>query len=148
MRTQKCRRLGTWLVVLMMIGLLTGCRAQPVPTPSVQPAPPLLVFSRLGGIAGFQDRLVIGERGQYYLVQSGRELLGSLSTDRQAQLDRWRAQFAPFTLRFEDNPNGPDNMVREVSWTGTGPRVPGAAEQEEIFAWAAQCLAEFSAQGR
>jgi hypothetical protein len=101
----------------------------------------LLAFERTGGIAGFQDRLVIGNNGEYYLKTSGVERIGSLSADRVSQLRDWFTRLALFTLRLEDNPGGPDNMVHQVAWTGLGKQVATQAEQQQILKWGTELLA-------
>jgi hypothetical protein len=126
---------------LLFIPLLSGCD-RTAPAPQAEPGKPLLTFERSGGIAGFQDRLVIGYSGEYYLKSIQVERIGSLSAERATQLRNWFVRLAPFTLRLEDNPGGPDNMVRQVTWTGLGKVTAAQAEQQEILKWASDLLAE------
>ncbi|MGC8787353.1 MAG: hypothetical protein ACP5Q1_08015 [Anaerolineae bacterium] len=138
------RRILFPILCLLSILLLASCD-QPRRQTGV-PGVPLLTFERTGGIAGFQDRLVIGYGGEYYLKRSGRpERIGSLSPGQLARLKNWMERIAPFTLRLEDNPNGPDNLVRQLSWTGLGRAVPDEAQQYEIMNWAVGLLDELSA---
>jgi hypothetical protein len=106
----------------------------------------LLVFERIGGIAGFQDKLVIGYSGEYYLERQGQEeRIGLLSKDRRAQLESWLEHFAPFTLRLEDNPGGPDNLLHQLVWTGRGAATANQTQQDEMLNWATRLLDELSA---
>jgi len=108
----------------------------------------LLVFERLGGIAGFQDKLVIGSNGEYYLSRQGQEeRIGSLSSERRTQLQSWLERLAPFTLRLEDNPAKPDNLVRQLVWIGLGRVTANQTQQQEMLKWASDVLAELSASG-
>ena len=127
----------------LLVPLLSGCDRR-APTPRTEPGKPLLAFERTGGIAGFQDRLVIGYAGEYYLKSGQVERIGSLSAERATQLRNWFVRLAPFTLRLEDNPGGPDNMVHQVTWTGLGKVTATQTEQQEILKWASDLLAELS----
>lgn len=132
------------MLCLLAALLLLSCD-QPRRSTAV-PDAPLLSFERTGGIAGFQDRLLIGYGGEYYVVRSGRaERIGSLSPDRLNQLKNWMERTAPFTLRLEDNPGGPDNLVRQLTWAGQGRIVPDETVQYEILNWAISLLDELSA---
>ena len=143
------RRHVLWLgILLLFVSLPCGCDKPPSARPTAEPGKPLLTFERTGGIAGFQDRLVIGYDGEYYLAQGQRERIGMLSAERTTQLRGWYVRLAPFTLRLEDNPGGPDNMVRQVVWAGLGKVAASQAEQGEILKWAADLLAELSASGQ
>jgi hypothetical protein len=128
---------------LLFVSLLSGCD-RAAPAPQAEPGKSLLTFERSGGIAGFQDRLVIGYSGEYYLKSSQVERIGSLSAERTTQLRNWFVHLAPFTLRLEDNPGGPDNMVRQATWAGLGKVTATEAEQQEIQKWASDLLAELS----
>lgn len=131
------------VVCVLVMPWLCGCDRQP-PTPQSEPGKPLLAFERSGGIAGFQDRLVIGYAGEFYLRSGQVERIGSLSAESATQLRTWFVRLAPFTLRLEDNPGGPDNMVRQVAWTGLGKVTATQAEQQQILKWAGDVLAALS----
>ena len=139
------RRYALLLAVLCLLFVppLSGCdRAASVP--QAEPGMLLLAFERTGGIAGFQDRLVIGYAGEYYLKSSQVERIGTLSAESATQLRNWFVRLAPFTLRLEDNPGGPDNMVRQATWNGLGKVTATQAEQQQILKWAGDLLAELS----
>jgi len=131
------------VLCVLSVLLLSSCDRQ-APILQSEPGRPLLIFERSGGIAGFQDRLVVGYGGEYYLKSGQTERIGSLSGDRVTQLQNWSGRLALFTLRLEDNPGGPDNMMRQVTWAGLGKVSATQAEQEAILKWASDLLAELS----
>ncbi len=136
------------LVSLLLAVLLgSGCDRRPSVPRTPEPGVPLLILERTGGIAGFQDKLVIGYGGEYHLTRGGqKERIGTLSPDRLAQLETWAQGLAPLTLRFEDNPSGPDNLIQQLMWTGLGTRTADEGQQQEMLAWAVNLLDELSAQ--
>lgn len=74
------KRVGAFLLCLMLIVITGGCLGARVSPPSPQVPPAILVdYHRTGGIAGFNDRLVIFDNGA--AVISGR-------TNRDTQLNR------------------------------------------------------------
>jgi len=142
------RRLMAMVSLLLAAVVLgSGCD-RPLSVPKTpEPGVPLLIFERTGGIAGFQDKLVIGYGGEYYLSRSGqKERIGRLGPDELAQLETWAQGFAPLTLRFEDNPSGPDNLIQQLIWTGLGTGTADEEQQQEMLAWAVKLLDELSAQ--
>ncbi len=141
------RRSIIMVALLLAVVLGSGCD-QPLSVPKPPEAGvPLLILERTGGIAGFQDKLVIGYGGEYYLTRSGqKERIGALSPDRLAELETWAQGFAPLTLRFEDNPSGPDNLIQQLVWTGLGTGAADKGQQQEMLAWAVNLLDELSLQ--
>ena len=134
-------------LLLAAVVLGSGCDQPLSVLKTPEPGVPLLILERTGGIAGFQDKLVIGYGGEYYLTRSGqKERIGALSPDRLAQLETWARGFAPLTLRFEDNPSGPDNLIQQLIWIGLGTRTADEGQQQEMLAWAVNLLDELSAQ--
>jgi len=140
--------------VILSIGLLLALAAlctcdRPRTRPTLEPGAVLLSYERTGGIAGFQDRLVIGADGEYYFDSQGHpERIGTLSAERRTQLQSWLENWSAFTLTLEDNPGGPDNMKREVIWNGAGKTTPTQAEQREVLQWVSALLDELSAVNR
>ncbi len=135
------------LVISMFLfaALASGCD-RPVQAPPGDGDVPLLTWEQQGGIAGFQDRLVLGQGGEYYLSRGGGlERIGSLPPEWQTELDAWRGRFAPFTLKLEDNPGGPDSMIRQLWWAGLGTVQADELQQQEILDWAVELFAELSA---
>ena len=138
------RRLRFGLIGCLVLLLTASCDA-PGPRPTIEPGAPLLTFQRIGGIAGFQDTLLIGYRGEFSLSQGGgRDRIGTLAKQRMAQLASWRDAFLPFVMQLEDNPGGPDNMIRRVELGGLGRRNATDAEQRAVMDWAAELLVELS----
>lgn len=133
-----------YLLCLSAVLLLIGCDKPPSTALPMESGKPLLIFERVGGIAGFQDHLVIGYNGEFYLRQGSVERIGSLSAERTIQLRQWFTRLAPFTLRLEDNPGMPDNMVRQVVWAGLGRVTVSQAEQQQILKWVSDLLTEMA----
>ena len=129
---------------LLLVALLCACDRPNTTPPEAEPGKPLLIFERSGGIAGFQDHLVLGYDGQYYVAQGSAERIGSLSAETMSQLREWYVRLAPFTLRLEDNPGGPDNMLRQTTWVGLGKQPASQAEQQELLKWAGELLAQLT----
>ncbi len=139
------KRVVLIIFTLLMVALTSGCDRPGQSLPGDHQVP-LLIWEQQGGIAGFQDRLVLGRGGEYYLSRGGgSERIGSLPPERQTQLDAWRGHFAPFTLKLEDNPGGPDNLVRQLQWAGSGTVQADEGQQQEILDWAFRLFAELSA---
>jgi hypothetical protein len=133
--------------LLLVVATLTGCD-RPYPSHRTpEPGRALLVFERQGGIAGFQDKLVVGYGGEYHLSLNGREHIGLLPAERRAQLAGWTERFAPFSTSLEDNPGGPDSMVHRLEWIGLGRLDAKQSQQEEILDWAAGLMGELGAVG-
>ena len=133
------------IVLLLSSALLYACD-QPGAPPTADPGAVLLTFERIGGIAAFADRLAVAAGGEYHLARRGQpERLGTLGAGRRGQLQAWAGRFAAFTLTLEDNPNGPDNMKRQVVWVGAGKTMPSEAEQQAVLDWAATVLDELGA---
>ena len=132
--------------MLLSAATLGGCDQPPGARPTSVSGQLLLTFDQKGGIAGFQDRLVVGYGGEYYLQRGGRvERIGSLGLEKRGQLEGWAEGFAPFTLRLEDNPGGPDNLVRQLVWVGLGELSANGSQQKEILDWVADLVGELSA---
>ncbi len=139
------KRIATLFLLLWALVVLAGCDRPPRGTATPEPGAPLLILERIGGIAGFADKLVLGTRGEYYLSRRGQQdRIGQLSRTQRGQLDDWLQRFGPFTVRFEDNPGGPDSMLHELVWDGVGPITPSDTQQQAMFEWAINLLAELS----
>jgi hypothetical protein len=141
------RKTTTFVLAAMVVlaFFAEGCDRPPVPA-QLAPRPPLLSFSQEGGIAGFMDRLAVGEGGVCYARRGGQnEWIGTLSNEEWVQLESWLQLFSPFTLTAEDNPGGPDNLVRRLLWAGQGTERATEAQQRQILDWALRVLGEISA---
>jgi hypothetical protein len=138
------KRLVLIILMFSMVALTSGCDRPTQVLPGDNQAP-LLTWEQQGGIAGFQDRLVLGHGGEYYLSRGGGlERIGSLPPESRTQLDVWRGHFAPFTLKLQDNPGGPDNLIRQLRWAGLGTVQADELQQQEILDWAFAVFAELS----
>ncbi len=139
------KRVVLIISILSMVAVASGCDRPAQVLPGDNDVP-LLTWEQLGGFAGFQDRLVLGQGAEYYLSRaSGLERIGSLSPEWQTQLDAWRGRFAPFTLTLQDNPGGPDNLTRQLLWAGLGTVQADDLQQQEILDWAFGLFTELSA---
>jgi hypothetical protein len=140
------KRLVAGILLLALLVVAAGCDA-PGDTLLVSVSgKAVLTYARTGGIAGFQDRLIIGAGGEYYLTQQANETIGSISSARRKVLDNWMAKYAHFTLTLEDNPGGVDSMKRQAVWTGNGTTIPTDAEQRQVLEWAAALVQELTAK--
>lgn len=105
----------------------------------------VLEFRRLGGIAGFQDSLAIFDDGTARL-QRGNEtpVEKNLSEDQWKQVKNYFAIFKPFAWHNEDNPGGPDNLVTDLDFYGTGKFEAGFDNQQEVVGYLQEILAALS----
>jgi hypothetical protein len=141
------KRITTLVLVLLALTLLAlaGCDRPLDGNATPEPGAPLLILERTGGIAGLEDKLVIGAGGEYYLSRRGRQdRIGQLSEAQSAQLDEWLQRFGPLTLRFEDNPGGPDSLLHEWVWDGVGQIAASETQQQVMFEWTLNLLDELS----
>lgn len=132
-----------WVLLALVLVCLSACDSPGQGSATPEPGAPVLILERTGGIAGFEDKLVIGAGGEYYLARRGRQdRIGQLSEAQRAPLDDWLQQFGPLTLRFEDNPGGPDSLLHEMVWDGVGQLPASETQQKAIFDWALGLLDE------
>jgi hypothetical protein len=135
------------LLLLLAVAALNACD-QPASSGPRGQGLPLFVLERQGGIAGFAEKLVLGGHGEYYLERGGGlQRIGTLQAPQRGQLDGWREGFADFSLKLEDNPGGPDNLVRLLTWYGDGTSEATQAQQQEILDWAIRLLNQLSTAG-
>ena len=110
----------------------TGAETQP-PTG----ASSVVSFKITGGIAGFCDELDINQNGQYTLVSCSQNdpIQGTLDEPDLVSLQAWFENLTGFHLLFEDNPDGADNMVSDLTFTGQGQTEADELQQQVIFDW-------------
>jgi hypothetical protein len=140
----KRRLLLLSLTLLVLVCGQSACGQSNI-RPTSDPNATWLSFERSGGIAGFQDKLVLRASGEYHLtgrVQAERS--GTLDANQRTQLQTWQGRFSSFALTLEDNPGGPDNMTRKLVWSGTGADKPSEAEQRQVLDWASKLLGTLS----
>ncbi len=114
-----------------------AAESTPTAGPQPEPAGDVVTFSVEGGIAAFCDRLRIDAGGNYTLSICGQpDVAGALDEPDRVSLQTWRENLAAFQLTFEDNPGGPDNMVRALTFNGQGQIEADQNQQQVIFDWA------------
>lgn len=131
----------------------TPVPAQPVPTDTPPPnsaetspaaegdsnpaADMALTFNISGGIAAFCDNLSITGSGDYTLTSCNQNgpVTGQLDEADRISLQTWRENLADFQVALEDNPDGPDNMARNLVFSGQGQIEVDETQQQVIFDW-------------
>ena len=84
---------AVFLMLIALAAILMGC--------SADPANPLIEYQRSGGIAGFDDRLVIDSAGKATLTRKDQEFSFSLSADEISALQN-ELEAANFTRLDEE----------------------------------------------
>jgi len=106
---------------------------------------PVLEFQRLGGIAGFQDRLVVFDDGVARIQRGSQAPVEvNLSEEQWKQVKNYVAIFEPFAWRQADNPGGPDNLVTDLDFYGAGKFEAAFDNQKEIVGYMQELLAQLS----
>jgi hypothetical protein len=106
---------------------------------------PVLEFQRLGGIAGFQDRLVIFDDGTVRLQRGSEEPVEKvLPEDQWQKVKNDVTIFKSFAWHNEDNPGGPDSLVTDLDFYGTGKFEAAFDNQEEIVGYLQEILTQLS----
>ena len=109
------------------------------PLPGQDPASgPVLMWQRMGGIAGFCDGVVIFADGRVLVTTCEGEPLdeGVLSSEQQAQLDAWIRRFASFDVE-ETDPATADAMTVLVEFTGAGDGIASDVDRQALRDFAA-----------
>ena len=109
----------------------------------VVPASVALSWQRVGGIAGFNDNLMVYRSGEIHADWSGGSqdsTLAALSADQQAQLQGWLAKFGSVSVQEASPTNVSDQMSSSLTLLGDGSAQPNAAEQQEMLDWAQNVL--------
>lgn len=100
-----------------------GATTTPLESPSPSPPEagvPILTYEEEGGIAGFCDTLIVEVGIARYQTCKGRSAEQTLGEETRRQLVTAYQQFRPFTSGSQDNPGGPDNLIRRLSFSGAG----------------------------
>ncbi len=124
----------------------------PAPEPSSQPTTRadalLLEYSREGGIAGFCDHIqVFADATVLYSAECRGAEIKAVNNDRRMQeLIDWAASVHTFEKRTEDNPNGPDNLVRELKFFGRGDSEVSPEQLNALTQFAGDLVTLYSAQ--
>jgi hypothetical protein len=108
-------------------------------------APPagLLVYSRMGGIAGLCDELTVKPNGQmiYSSPCTSKVILGTAPAEQLARLQALAARLRPVNEGSADNPGGPDSLTTRLAFNGSGTSEVTPEELDELRAIAADLIA-------
>src|SRR5207248_1159197 len=110
---------------------------------AVAPASLALSWQRTGGIAGFNDNLMVYASGEIHAEWNGGSKdskLSALPADQQAQLQGWLAKFGTVSAQHSDPANASDQMSTSFTLLGNGSGQPSAAEQQAMLDWAQNVL--------
>ena len=128
-------------------------QAPATPTPTLPPLANIPVFQGMamlyhveGGIAALCQDLAVFQDGQALYGPCGRLAQGKLSAAQLAQVQAWQATLAPFEFRFADNPNGPDNMITTLLFSGQGSVAADDDQQQEMVGWARETFGALAGQ--
>ena len=118
----------------------TSDQLEPTAPPTAEPQPeagqPAITFTISGGFVGFCDELTIDESGNYGLHSCRQEELSGVLVQPDLEvLQNWSETLAGFTLTFEDNPGGPDNLSSTLVFKGQGEPAADETQQQAIFDW-------------
>lgn len=143
-----------WLAALLLILLTAGCGSareqQRVEGPAntlPTPGPVVMQFHRQGGISGLCDDVTLHTDGIIEYHTCGQPAhMATLTRSEQTDLAGWVGKLQGFTFKLEDNPGGPDNLVRELRFTGQG-AVPATDEQKQnMLDWLEAIYSELAQQ--
>jgi hypothetical protein len=114
------------------------------------PAPPVLIWHREGGIAGFCDDLTIDAVGLVDAASCADDPAatvshGQLPPDDLARLEAWLDQYQPFEVEQVD-PATADAMAITLTFVGRGPAEPTDADKQQILDFAAEIYADFTGE--
>ncbi|MBN1993352.1 MAG: hypothetical protein JW953_11685 [Anaerolineae bacterium] len=114
--------------------VLPSATMPPAETPD--PQAELITFDISGGIVGFCDTLTVRGGGAYTLQScAGETTTGVLEQADLDALHAWANELAAFQLSLPGNPAGPDNMITNLIFNGTGSGQADEAQQKMIFDW-------------
>ncbi|MBS1251182.1 MAG: hypothetical protein MAG451_00212 [Anaerolineales bacterium] len=102
---------------------------------------PVLEFRRTGGVAGFDDVLVIFDDGTARLQQGTSEPVEiELSEAQWEKVENYVVIFEPFAWHQQDDAGGPDNLVTDLDFYGAGEFDAVFDNQEEIVNYLQELL--------
>jgi hypothetical protein len=112
------------------------------------PAPPVLIWHREGGLAGFCDDLTIDAVGLVDAASCADDPAatvshGQLPPDDLARLEAWLDEYQPFEVEQAD-PATADGMAITLTFAGRGPADPTDADKQQILDFAAEIYAGFT----
>jgi hypothetical protein len=107
------------MVLLLVTVMASGCLGTKTP-PAVSPAPPaiFLDYHRIGGIAGFDDRLVIFDNGAAVISTRAVSREFQVNQSERSTLDRLfrEAGFETLQGNYTSRHGGADLMRYSISW--------------------------------
>ncbi len=110
--------------------------------PDYEGGEPVLEFRRTGGVAGFQDTLVVFSDGMAHLQHGADEVVEKkLPEEQWTQIKNYVSIFEPFAWHQQDNPDGADNLVTDLDFYGKGRFEAVFDNQEEIVNYVQDLLA-------
>lgn len=139
---------------LCLIVVAAGCGSAPVQEPvklstlaRPTPSPVVMQFHRQGGIAGLCDDVAVHSDGAIEYHTCGQPVhTATLTQAERQQLAGWVDELSQFAYKEEDNPGGPDNLVRELQFSGHG-TTPATAEQKQaMLNWVERIYSELAQQ--
>lgn len=102
-----------------------------------QAEPPVLSWSRDGGIAGFCDKLEISAAGSVTVTSCKQpERRFRLTAEQQTQLDTWLEKYGSVDYAFDNRPNVADGMSTTLHLAGRGSLQPTEEELNELLKFA------------
>lgn len=143
-----------WLAALLLIVLTAGCgsareqqRVQRPASTLPAPGPVVMQFHRQGGIAGLCDDVILHADGIIEYHPCGQPAhTATLTQSEQADLADWISKLRGFTFELEDNPGGPDNLVRELQFTGQGSAPATDEQKQKMLDWLEAIYSELAQQ--
>ncbi len=111
------------------------------------PGPVIMQFRRQGGIAGLCDEVKVHSGGIIEYHTCGQPVnTATLTPEERQELAGWMKELSAFTFKQEDNPGGPDNLMRELEFAGQG-STPATDEQKQtMLSWIESIYAELAQQ--
>jgi hypothetical protein len=139
---------------LFLLLVTAGCGSSPeeasVKSPAgaqPTPAPVVMQFHRQGGLAGLCDDVSVHADGIIEYHTCGQPIhTATLTRDEQKELAGWAGELSQFTFKQEDNPGGPDNLVRELQFTGQGATPATDAQKQMMLEWLERIYSELAQQ--
>ena len=127
----------TYVTDLAGSAVILAGSAGPSGEATPQAEPPVLSWSRDGGIAGFCDKLEISAPGSVTVTSCKQpERRFRLTAEQQAQLDNWLEKYGTVDYAFDNGPNVADGMSTTLHLAGRGSAQPGEEELNELLMFA------------
>ncbi len=143
-----------WLAGLLLIVVTAGCgsakeqqRVEQAASALPTPAPVVMQFHRQGGIAGLCDDVAVHADGIIEYHTCGQAVhTAMLTQDEQKDLANRIDELGGFTYKQEDNPGGPDNLVRELQFGGQGSTTATDEQKQMMLGWLEGIYSELAQQ--